>query len=359
MTAITTASATTGLIDFPRSRYPTGWFQVAWSEDFAPGAVRALHYFGQELVMWRGDDGVLRALDAHCLHIGAHLGVRGTVDGNDVVCPWHGWHWDGAGHNTLIPYDTQPCKKNIQIRVWPVRERYGTVLLWHDRADQPPSWEPYDYEELDSGRFYQMGPDSRQVWRVRAHVQNPGENAADFAHIVYVHGAGAVPEYTDYRFEGHVWSAQLNAHYGRGKDATWMTPDGSMVVGAEFANFGIGMGHSRWYPPFIPALMFMNSTPVDDTHIDMFFSMTTDQVDGEERPTGQRRVLIDHQRRTVEQDFFTWENMKILDKPNFTPLETKLWVAYRRWAAQFYPETASDGLASYVDVVIDGGRGDI
>src|SRR4051794_22827045 len=120
------------LLSFPTSRYPTGWFQVAWSDEIQPGEVRALHYFGQELVMWRGGDGVLHVLDAHCLHIGAHLGVKGTVDGNDIVCPWHGWHWDGEGNNTRIPYDTEQCKQNVRIRTWTVLEHYGCVLVWHD-----------------------------------------------------------------------------------------------------------------------------------------------------------------------------------------------------------------------------------
>ena len=359
-------TTTAPLLAFPTSRYPTGWFQVAWSDEIAPGEVRSLHYFGQDFVIWRGQDGQLRALDAYCLHIGGHLGVNSRVDGDEIVCPWHGWQWDGDGRNTLIPYDTQRCKQNIRITPWTVLEYYGTVLVWHDRAGRPPLWQPYGYKELDSGEFYDMGPDARQVWRVKAHVQNPGENAADFAHIKYVHGAGEPPEYQDYRFEGHIWSARLSAHYGKGKQSTWLTPDGAVEVGVEFANFGIGMGHSRWFAPFTPALMLMNSTPVDDTYIDMHFSMTTIKEEGHDRPAGPARKMIDHQRRTVEQDFYTWENMKILDKPNFTPMETKLWGSYRRWASWFYPETdprlagkTADDSWGYNDILVDDGQGGI
>jgi phenylpropionate dioxygenase-like ring-hydroxylating dioxygenase large terminal subunit len=49
----------------------------------------------------------LHAADAYCLHLGANLGVRGTVAGEDIVCPWHGWQWSGEGCNTLIPDSEQ------------------------------------------------------------------------------------------------------------------------------------------------------------------------------------------------------------------------------------------------------------
>ena len=39
----------------------------------------------------------------------------------------------------------------------------------------------------------------------------------------------------------------------------------------------------------------------------------------------------------IQQDFFTWENMKYLESPNFTPEEAKDYLALRRWARQFYP----------------------
>jgi hypothetical protein len=34
----------------PLSMKPTGWFQVAWSDEIAVGDVHNMHYFGQEVV---------------------------------------------------------------------------------------------------------------------------------------------------------------------------------------------------------------------------------------------------------------------------------------------------------------------
>jgi len=37
----------------PLSMKPTGWFQVAWSDEINVGDVHKMHYFGQEMVAWR------------------------------------------------------------------------------------------------------------------------------------------------------------------------------------------------------------------------------------------------------------------------------------------------------------------
>lgn len=55
---------------------------------------------GQNLVVYRGEDGIVYALDAYCLHMGANLGVGGEVVNNNCIqCPFHGWLYDGkTGH---------------------------------------------------------------------------------------------------------------------------------------------------------------------------------------------------------------------------------------------------------------------
>src|SRR5215207_11335410 len=78
---------------------PTGWFMVGWSAEFPVGEVRPLHYFGEDLVAWRTDDGELQVMDAHCPHLGAHIGHRGTVHGDCVQCPYHGWTYGTDGVN--------------------------------------------------------------------------------------------------------------------------------------------------------------------------------------------------------------------------------------------------------------------
>src|ERR1700733_12364864 len=89
------------------ARYTQGWFQVAWSRELAAGTVRRLQYFGTELVLFRGRDAIARVANAHCPHLGAHLGLGGVVEENCIRCPFHGWKFDGEGNCANIPYSNR------------------------------------------------------------------------------------------------------------------------------------------------------------------------------------------------------------------------------------------------------------
>src|SRR3546814_20378279 len=66
---------------------PTGWFHIGWGAEIPPGGVKPPRYFGQGLVAFRSAGGVLSVLDAHCRHLGAHLGYGGTVGKECDFCP--------------------------------------------------------------------------------------------------------------------------------------------------------------------------------------------------------------------------------------------------------------------------------
>src|SRR5512145_2144386 len=82
---------------FPFPAYPNGWFRVAYSHELARAEVRPLFLLGRDLVLFRDEEGVARVLDAHCRHLGAHLGHGGKVEGGGIRCPFHAWRWNGEG----------------------------------------------------------------------------------------------------------------------------------------------------------------------------------------------------------------------------------------------------------------------
>ena len=96
------------LSGLPFSVFPTGWFQIGWSDEFASGEARPISCFGRDLVAYRGDSGEVHVLDAHCPHMGAHLGFGGVVAGDDIDCPFHGWRWSPEGVNVSIPGTDRP-----------------------------------------------------------------------------------------------------------------------------------------------------------------------------------------------------------------------------------------------------------
>ena len=328
-------------LSLPMGRFPTGWFQVGWSDELPPGACKPLRYFNQDIVLWRSASGKLNALDAFCLHLGANLGVNGSVCGEDIKCPWHGWQWNGEGHNTLIPYSVQERKEHLRIKVWQVRERYGCILIWHDGLDRDPLWDPPVIDELERSDLYPITSDMRVLHRIKAHPQMVMENGADALHVVFVHGAGEVPEILSFDFEDHRFKAQLAMTYGAGKESTWLTPDGPRRGVVTYGMCGISQAWVTWPPEILGLTQFGGLTPIDEHYGDYYNSFTVRRRPGdpEDCPSPGARKIISHQFKVIEEDFFTWANMKVLQVPNFAPEEAKHYAAFRRWAWQFYPDS--------------------
>src|SRR5690349_24772228 len=122
---------------FPHAAYPTGWFQVVWSDELEAGSIKPIHYFGRDLIAYRTEDGRAVVMAAHCPHMGAHIGYGGWVEGCDVVCPFHGWKWASNGLNLDVP--SQDKVSGRSIRVWETAETNGIVWMWHDEARLAPS----------------------------------------------------------------------------------------------------------------------------------------------------------------------------------------------------------------------------
>jgi 3-ketosteroid 9alpha-monooxygenase subunit A len=326
---------------FPRSPYPTGWFQVGWSHELAPGEVKPLQYFGQHLVIWRGVSGEVFLQDAFCLHLGAHRGVRGTVAGDDLVCPWHGWQWDGEGRNSKIPYGDDGCKRNLKVRTYPVVEWHGIIAAWYSPDETDPQWQLPRVPEAEREDFYPMMPDGATKYRVKAHVQMPVENAVDPAHIQFVHGASQVPEVVEFQTHDHQFDVEVAVTYGGDRTSTELTPQGAKVASFRISHEGLGFGVIRWDDALWPTIAIAAFTPVDDEYIDYFYQQASKREDGMTGnvPAGRAARMLKVQRAVVEQDFFAWENMKYLDRATFASLEAKNYGSLRDWAMQFYPQS--------------------
>jgi 3-ketosteroid 9alpha-monooxygenase subunit A len=173
--------------DDPRyPAYTSGWFQVAWSRELAPGGMKSLTCFGEELVLFRGASGQASVVDAHCPHLGAHLGVGGSVDGDCITCPFHGWQFDGSGACTRVPYAKKVPPK-ARLFSWPVVERDGMIFVWRDRARRGPD---RPLPAIDGYRADAWSPWSTYELTLKARPLDILENAVDSPHFEHVHGNG-------------------------------------------------------------------------------------------------------------------------------------------------------------------------
>ena len=62
-----------------------------------PGRVIAVEIAGEEFVVWRGRTGALGSAPRTCPHLDHDL-AEGFVVDDELVCPGHGWAFDGRGN---------------------------------------------------------------------------------------------------------------------------------------------------------------------------------------------------------------------------------------------------------------------
>ncbi len=64
------------------------------SRDLLPPPGEAREFpLGDKMVCVANVEGMISAMDNVCIHRGGPIG-QGTIEGGQVVCPWHGWAWD-------------------------------------------------------------------------------------------------------------------------------------------------------------------------------------------------------------------------------------------------------------------------
>lgn len=321
----------------PLSMKPTGWFQVAWSDEIAVGAVHHMRYFGEELVAWRATSGRLVVMDAYCEHLGAHLGFGGHVVGDVIQCPFHGWQWNAEGRNVCIPYEPRP-NRGRRMRTYPVVERNEAVYAWHDVDGRDPFFDAPDvFAAFDDGsdpadyypqqRLFEQGHEM--------HPQYVLENGVDFAHFKYVHGTPINPIFTRHDFDAPVARVDFTITFD-GDDQQTIDDVGS---GVEAINGGLGIAVTKSWG-MIDNRTMSCVTPVDDATSDVRFTVYIGRTPGKDSPRAEARArdfgaeVI----RQFRQDIHIWSHQRYSDPPALASGELKGFTAIRQWAKQFYPD---------------------
>ncbi|MGE0307184.1 MAG: aromatic ring-hydroxylating dioxygenase subunit alpha [Acidimicrobiia bacterium] len=321
---------------------PTGWFNIGWSAEIAPGGVKPMRYFGHDLVAFRSTTGELSVLDAHCRHLGAHLGYDSRVNGNCVVCPYHGWHWATDGTNALVPYQDHPTQ--ARLRRWSTIERHGIMFLWHDPAGggPRPGWELpdlfADFPDLPASEadFYPCYP--------LAVVDKPGEpihpqliqeNAADSMHFRYTHGAPEDPELLWFETEGTRWRSRLGFKSPRTKD---------VALSLYLVNHGVSLSYAVFDGGAARYRLILSATPVDDEVTDLRVSYFLPRsAQSPDVMPEDLRAFARHTIELFEQDARIWRRQVFVPKPVFARQDIAGYTALRKFSEQFYEtsDTAS------------------
>lgn len=162
------------------------WYAVEFSQMVAD-APQLVQLWGQRIVLFRDAKGEVFALNDACPHRGASLAL-GQVNNGCMVCPYHGWHFQGDGKCVRIPANQAGAAIPMQAKAkaYPVREKDGWIwLFWGDPALSEPVPIP-DIPHVYEPELRAIGGDFH--WNVN--YERAIDNGLDFAHAPFVH-AGA------------------------------------------------------------------------------------------------------------------------------------------------------------------------
>lgn len=186
------ASSTAGAADMADADTPfihNAWYVIAATTEVTRALI-ARTVLGHSVVLFRTAAGVVIALQNRCCHRSFPLS-HGRLDGDTLVCGYHGLRYDTSGRCIEIPMQ-KSVPASVRVRAYPTSERGPFVWIWmgdETRADPAalPHQEWMDHPDWDTrwGYLYIKGS------YVHLH-----ENLLDLSHLSFLHAKTfGTPEY--------------------------------------------------------------------------------------------------------------------------------------------------------------------
>ncbi|HTE86461.1 MAG TPA: Rieske 2Fe-2S domain-containing protein [Dehalococcoidia bacterium] len=159
------------------------WHPIATVVELDTEPVMAVRLLGENLALYRNEQGEMGLVAERCPHRGASL-VYGIPEDNGLRCPYHGWLFSPDGRCLEQPAEPPSSTFHNRIRTpaYPVQELGG--LIWAYLGPQPapllPRWDVLVDPELDR----EIG-----ISHLPCNWLQPMENSMDPVHFEWLHAA--------------------------------------------------------------------------------------------------------------------------------------------------------------------------
>lgn len=160
--------------NYPRQE----WWVVATSDEISREPIQRW-VLDSPVVLYRKQDGGIVALDDRCPHRWAPLS-KGWIEGDDIVCGYHGFQFCPSGDCVRVPTQSRPSK--ARVKSYPVVERGPLVWLWTGEA-APDGISPSHIPWLEDAGW--SGSHGRM--EIDANYMLLKENVLDLTHFGYLH----------------------------------------------------------------------------------------------------------------------------------------------------------------------------
>ncbi|PZT75921.1 (2Fe-2S)-binding protein [Streptomyces sp. AC1-42W] len=323
-------------VDEPGRRlpYPSGWFCLARSRELSPGKVVTRRFMDEDVVLYRTRDGRAHAVRPYCPHLGAHLGAGGTVEGRNLVCPFHGFAFGPDGTCVGTP-DGPPPRARLSHHT--ISERNGFLFVWYAPGGAAPTW------EIPGIARPGIAPTAAWSTEVRTYPQEIIENTLDFQHLPVLHHV-SVRQLDPPTPQGPLLRMRLRlgptrpavlAHRVRADHTFLLAGLGYLCVELPVPSLGLTSYLWAMHTPTGPRrTRMLVATACADLH-----GRAADAASLPRR--GLHRAFAHAMLRTavgkVHQDLTIWNTKRYEPYPRLAPNDRAIGL-FRHWTRQFYPE---------------------
>jgi phthalate 4,5-dioxygenase oxygenase subunit len=183
------------------------WQPVATSDEVsADSGPKIVKVMGEELVLFRDEQGRAGLLAKHCAHRGADLSF-GRIEAGGLRCLYHGWVFDVAGQCLEQPAEPRAAAfcQRVKQQAYPLREAGGIIFAYLGDGEPPA---------LPKLECLSAPADHRFMWkfRERCNYLQGLEGDIDPFHLNFLHRAmdnshakaapGSSDQYFDFYMHG-------------------------------------------------------------------------------------------------------------------------------------------------------------
>ncbi|QBY01368.1 aromatic ring-hydroxylating dioxygenase subunit alpha [Rhodophyticola sp. CCM32] len=158
------------------------WYVAAWSKDIGR-EMMAETFLGENIVLYRKEDGTPVALENACPHRKLPLS-DGALEGDLVVCGYHGLTFDCTGICTDSPTQRGMTPRRAVVKSYPVVDRYRFLWIW---IGDPALADPDQIFEIERFDDPTWGKTDGGVMDIDCHYLWVCDNLLDPSHVAWVH----------------------------------------------------------------------------------------------------------------------------------------------------------------------------
>ena len=161
------------------------WQPVAVAAELNDKPIKRVRILGEDLVLYRGQDGGYGLVEERCPHRGASL-AYGKIEGDNIRCVYHGWLFSPLGKCLEQPAEPDDSSFKDRVKHPGYRVEKLAGLLYAYLGPEPAPLLPrYDVLARNDGvRKIKVHPVLDCNWL------QPMENSVDPTHTTYLHFGG-------------------------------------------------------------------------------------------------------------------------------------------------------------------------